>query len=549
MADEFENGRRRFIKQAGVIGAAPLAGMGGILLAQRAPAVIASDSMRPMAPWGVQFGDVALDRAIVWSRSDKAARMFVEWSRDESFKHAVPLRGPHTGLETSDYTGRVDLTGLPSDSQVWVRVTFEDLDSGKARSEPIVGTLRTPPSGKGRDGRRDVRFVWTGDTAGQGWGIDLDFGGMKCYETMRLQQPDFFIHSGDTIYADGPMVAERSLANGGIWRNAFLDEVPEKLKVAETLQEFRRNYLYNLYDANVRRFNAEVPQIWQWDDHEVTNNWSDAKDLSGDARYTEKRVQTLIARGTRAFLEYAPMRWYDQSEEERVYRHIPYGKDLDVFVIDLRSYRGPNSYNRQEKPGEETAFLGREQIQWLKRKLAQSRATWKVIASDMPIGLLVGDGTDAQNRPRWENGANGDGPVLGREFEIAQVLRFIKHEDVQNVVWVTADVHYTAAHYYDPHKAQFKDFDPFWEFVSGPVNAGSFGPNGLDNTFGPQVMFSKAPPPGQVNLPPSDGLQFFGQVDIDHRSKDMVVSLKDLTGATLYSKRLHARPWKGMRED
>ena len=87
--------------------------------------------------------------------------------------------------------------------------------------------------------------------------------------------------------------------------------------------------------------------------------------------------------------------------------------------------------------------------------------------------------------------------MLGCEFEIAQVLRFIKHEDVKNVVWLTADVHSTAAHYYDPHKAQFKDFDPFWEFVSGPVNAGSFGPNGLDNTFGPQVMFSKAPPPGQ----------------------------------------------------
>jgi alkaline phosphatase D len=43
-----------------------------------------------------------------------------------------------------------------------------------------------------------------------------------------------------------------------------------------------------------------VPQIWQWDDHEVTNNWSGSKDLSADARYTEKRVPLLIARATRA---------------------------------------------------------------------------------------------------------------------------------------------------------------------------------------------------------------------------------------------------------
>jgi alkaline phosphatase D len=480
---------------------------------------------------------VLADRAIVWSRADKASRMLVEWAREESFRNAIAIRGPHA-LETTDYVERVDLTGLPSGEDVFVRVTFEDLDSGKARSEPVVGRFRTAPRR-----RRDVRLLWSGDTAGQGWGIDLDFGGMKIYETMRRAEPDFFIHCGDTIYADGPMRPEVTDSAGSvIWRNAFLEQVPEKLKVAETLQEFRRNYLYNLYDANVQRFNAQVPQIWQWDDHEVTNNWSDGKDLSGDARYAEKRVQTLIGRATRAFLEYAPLRWTGQEEAERVYRHIPYGRDLDVFVIDMRSYRAANSYNRQEQPGPETAFLGPQQLEWLKRKLDESRATWKVIASDMPIGLVVGDGRDAQGRARFENGANGDGPVLGREFEIADLLRFIKRKDVCNVVWLTADVHYCAAHYYDPGRAQFQDFEPFWEFVSGPLNAGSFGPNALDNTFGPQVMFQKAPPAGQVNLPPTAGLQFFGQVDIDHRSKDMIVSLRDLEGATLFSQRLHARP-------
>jgi alkaline phosphatase D len=376
---------------------------------------------------------------------------------------------------------------------VFVRVVFEDLDSGKARSEPVLGRFRTAPRS-----RRDVRFVWSGDTAGQGWGIDLDFGGMKCYEAMRQAQPDFFVHCGDTIYADGPMLDEVVSPGGSvIWRNAFLEEVPEKRKVAETLLEFRRSYLYNLYDTNVRAFNAEVPQIWQWDDHEVTNNWSDGKDLSGDARYAEKRLQTLIARATRAFLEYAPMRWHTQEGAERVYRHIPYGTDLDVFVIDLRSYRAANSFNRQEQRGPDTAFLGRAQLEWLKAGLEASRATWKVIASDMPIGLIVADGVDTQGRPRFENGANGDGPVLGREFEIAKLLRFIKHHDVSNVIWITADVHYCAAHYYDPRSAQFHDFDAFWEFVSGPVHAGSFGPNSLDNTFGPRVAFQKAPPRGR----------------------------------------------------
>jgi phosphodiesterase/alkaline phosphatase D-like protein len=64
---------------------------------------------------------------------------------------------------------------------------------------------------------------------------------------------------------------------------------------------------------------------------------------------------------------------------------------------------------------------------------------------------------------------------------------------------------------------QTKDFAPFWEFVAGPLNAGSFGPNTTDSTFGPQVLFAKAPPTGQANLSPFAGLQFFGEVNIDKK--------------------------------
>ena len=92
-------------------------------------------------------------------------------------------------------------------------------------------------------------------------------------------------------------------------------------------------------------------------------------------------------------------------------------------------------------------------------------------------------------------------------------------------------------------RAVFKDFTPFWEFVAGPLNAGTFGPGVLDNTFGPRVVFAKAPPPGQANLPPSAGYQFYGEVKIDERSRDMVVSLKDIDGATVFSTQLHARHW------
>lgn len=515
--------RRRFIKitlGSGVALALPALG--------QAPAVITSDRMRPVATSGLQIGDVSADRALIWSRADRPARLMVERAFHEDFRDAVRVRGP-LALETSDYTARLDLTGLPSDREMFVRVAFEDLSSGKTMSEPVSGRFRTPPSG-----RRDVTFAWSGDTAGQGWGINPAWGGMKCYEAVRRDRPDFFVHCGDTIYADGPIAAEVKLPGDALWKNVVTEEVS---KVAETLKEFRGRYAYNLMDENVRRLSAEVPQIWQWDDHEVTNNWSDSKDLSGDKRYTEKNVQLLTARATRAFMEWAPIRWHGADESERVYRKISYGPLLDVLVIDMRTYRGPNSHNRQEHPGSDSAFLGAQQLAWLKDSLKRSKAKWKVISADMPIGLLVGDGRDAEGRNRFEAVANGDGPALGREHEFADLFRYLKRENVRNVVWITADVHYAAAHYYDPAKAQFTDFNPFWEFVTGPIHAGGFGPGKLDNTFGPQVVFEKSPG-GRVNVPPTEGGQYYGLAKIDGKTGALKVQIKDLNGANLYEKTL-----------
>jgi alkaline phosphatase D len=356
---------------------------------------------------------------------------------------------------------------------------------------------------------------------------------------MRQRNPLFFIHSGDTIYADGPIAATVAAEDGQVWNNIV---TPQVAKVAETLDEFRGRYRYNLLDENVRRFNAEVPQIWQWDDHEVTNNWSDAKVLTADTRYTEKNVPLLTARGAKAFLEYAPLRPFSVKESQRVYRRYSYGPLLDLFVIDMRSYRGPNTANLQTTPSAETVFLGREQLEWLKKGLEKSKAVWKVVASDMPIGLNVPDGVTAEGLARWEAVANGEpGVPKGRELEFVELFAHLKRERVRNVVWLTADVHYCAAHYYDPAKAAYRGFDGFWEFVAGPLNAGTFGPGILDGTFGPQAVFVKAPPPGRSNLSPYSGFQFFGEVNIDAHSRALTVDLRDLAGASVFSKTLNPR--------
>lgn len=522
--------RRLFLNTGSLVGAAAVVAP-ALSLAQTAPAMMTRDVMRPQFPSGIQSGDPQSDRAVIWTRSDRPARLWVEWSTTANFASATRVRGPYM-LEDSDFTGRIDLSSLPAGQEIFYRVVLQDLHNERVLSEPMNGHLRLPASTT--TATRDVRFTWSGDTAGQGWGINEAWGGMKIYEQIRKVNPDFFLHSGDNIYADGPIQAQVKLTDGTMWNNVVTEEVS---KVAETLKEFRGRYRYNMMDANVRRMAADVPQIWQWDDHEVSNNYSDSKDVSGDARYKEKNIPLLMARGTKAFMENAPMRRTADAESERVYRHLPQGPLLDMFVIDMRSYRGPNSANLQTEENADSVFMGRPQIAWLLDGLKKSKSTWKVIAADMPISLWVDDGKDGQGRNKWEAVANGnDGEPLGREIEMARLLSSIKREGIQNVVWLTADVHYTAAHYFDPNKAKFSDFSPFWEFVSGPLNAGGFGPNKVDATFGSQVMYQKAP--DAPNSPPSAGLQFFGQVDIDAKTKAMTVTLKDLAGASLYSKTL-----------
>jgi alkaline phosphatase D len=136
----------------------------------------------------------------------------------------------------------------------------------------------------------------------------------------------------------------------------------------------------------------------------------------------------------------------------------------------------------------------------------------------------------------YEAVGNGDnGKPLGRELEFLDLLRWIKESGVSNTVWITADVHYAAAHFYDPKRSAVPDaFKPFWEFVAGPLHAGSFGPNALDGTFGPEVKFQWAPPPGsKLPLAPSDGLQSFGTIRIDAKSHRCTVELRGLDGQVL----------------
>jgi alkaline phosphatase D len=508
--------RRRFV--AGVAASA--------VGCSRAPWVRTS---RPEVTHGVQAGDVQAGRALVWARSSEPALMQVEWSTTSDFARAQRVVGPRVG-PASDHAGTVALVSLPAGQTIHYRVRFTR-EAERGDSAWANARFRTP-------GTERVRFAWSGDTCGQGFGINPSWGGLRCYAGLRAIEPDFFLHSGDMIYADGPIPAALTLADGKVWKNL---SNPRVARVAQELDDFRARFAYNLQDVHVRALAAEVPILAQWDDHETHNNWWPGQQVDDD-RYTQRDASRLAAYGRQAMFEWTPIGVVNVASGPRaagLQRVISYGPLLDVVVVDLRSFRTPNDDNR----GPARAMMGDAQAHWLVETLARSRAKWKIVACDQPLGLVIPDGPNGE---RNEGYANGEGPPLGRELELSAVLAGIAARGVKNVIWLTADVHYAAAHHYDPSRATLGStmppFRAFWEFVAGPLHAISGVPKPLDPTFGPELRFQWAPPAGSNGAAPWDGLQNFGSVELDGARDGLTVRIHDLEGREKYQLEL---PYEG----
>ena len=475
----------------------------------------------------IQSGDVTDNSAIIWARGDRDSRLVVDYSPSPNFRRRVHTAFGANISAATDYTGTVNLFGLRPNTTYYYRVRFVQGHRNRFDNtlQGLVGRLQTAPAA---GQARPVRFVWAADMAGQGWGRNPNLkitafdgeeiqGGYVIFDVMRKLRPDFALFSGDMIYADNPIPPTKEIpasVGGGTWVNQ-----PAKDFVAITLDEFRENWKYNLGDAKFARFLAETPIYVQWDDHEVTNNWYPNEILTASP-YNGVAASTLAQRARQAFFEYNPIRGNE------IYRNYNYGKHLELFLLDERSFRGDNDKNTQPS----LEMLGQEQLQWIKQRLNASRATWKVIASDDPLSIVTGAAGD------YDAWSQNDSRVLGREAQLADLLKFIKDEGIKNVVWITADVHFPAAISYAPSRAVFQDFEPFWEFVIGPIHAGAFGPAGdlpLDPSFGPQYEFNVFP--SEANLPPPHN-QFFGSIDIDAQTANFTASIHDITGKVVYKK-------------
>ena len=284
----------------------------------------------PMPSWGVQSGDVSASRAVVWCRSDRPSRMFVEWSTSPAFTDARRVAGP-LATPDGDLIAKVALEGLPSSTRIHYRVRFE----AERSSDWLAGALSTPGCAlrrrqDERPERRRVRLVGRHERPGLGHRS----GAWRHARVHRAARSRARLLRLGAATPSTPTTRSRpscKLEGGGTWKNLV---TPAKSHVAETLDDFRGAHLYPRHSPEVRALSANVPTFAIWDDHEVRNNWFPGEVVDEPAR-REPRMSVIAEHARRAMLEHSPT----LVDPARMYRSVRWGPLLEVFFLDGRSFR------------------------------------------------------------------------------------------------------------------------------------------------------------------------------------------------------------------
>ena len=453
--------------------------------------------------YGMAVGDVSDHSAVVWVKTNGAAKVSLEyWPVTPERKSNVPLPGEESQVRRSsvetvgdhDYTLHVLLKDLLPATHYEIRIQAQSglTDPGqetlspasKTMAEEIHGTFRTLAAPTAHEG---VTFGWSADMGGQ---ARCRHGGpgYAIFDVARMEALDFFLFLGDTVYADEICPAPPN-APGSDFK-------------AVTLEEYRAKHRYQRGSAALQRFLATVPVYVVWDDHEVRNNF---------AGPFEPRMPI----GRQALFDYWPI-GTSTDDPHRLYRRLRAGADLEVFILDTRQYRSRNS----SPDGPMKTMLGEAQLKWLLDGLEHSSATWKVIASSVPLSVPKPGPPYELGNDGWAGGGDG----TGFETELKTIAERIVSRRIRNIVWLTADVHFVQANAYDVDRDGSPDFH---EFVAGPLSAESKRMNAVRSPFAVRTLVTEG---GYLN---------FGKIRVDTTSFEATII--DDVGKARYRHRVVAR--------
>lgn len=339
--------RRRALKAAASIGVLPLAG--AIPVVQAATLAF--------APACFDFQE---DRALIWLSANEAAKLHVRWGvAADALNEQSAVR---TLDRSSDFTGHVAITGLPPGKTVFYRVFSGDMIASELcrfNTKRLAG--------------QSFSIAFSGD-------MQETYKPFRIFDVMAAAKPDYFVHLGDTVYADSP-----------------------KRDFAPTQQHYRMKHARVRADRPLQAFMSQRANFAIWDDHEIEN------DAHGGM------AQLPVAEAV--FREYWPCA---SVEATGLYRAVALSPAVDLIIIDTRRFRSVQAM----VDGPEKTMLGTRQKEWFLDTLKRSKATFKIVATSVPFH---GSSQDA-----WGN----------YKTERDEVVAFIKREKISNVVMISADYHF-----------------------------------------------------------------------------------------------------------
>lgn len=433
---------------------------------------------------GVATGEVTSHSARVWFRTNAASNAQLEWmDGNQSFRSVVIQTG-----KKQDYTATVLLDSLkPGTAYRYVIravLSNESIDRLQTASAAEGRFVTAPPD----DQAKPLTFVWSGDLGGQQRCRRMP-SGYAIFDQMLHRQPHFMIFLGDTIYGDD--------------RCPSPPNAPGSEFTASMLDEYRAKHRYQREDMALQRFFAATPVYAMWDDHEVRNNFSGP-------------IDPRMPAGRQAFMEYWPI-GTPQTDPHRLYRKFRWGADAEVFILDTRQYRSSNGH----KDGPNKTMLGSVQRDWLVEGLSHSTATWKFVATSVPLSNQKGGTLDLPGNDSWARGADGTGFLT----ELRSIVDTLLARQISNLVWLAGDVHYAQVNDYDPDGDGIMDF---YEFICGPLSAAYGRPIPPNTDLKPTNVYSEG------------GFSNFGVVTID--GSTLRLAIIDESGVPRFERTIQARP-------
>ncbi len=272
---------------------------------------------------------------------------------------AAPIATPETGL-----TARALIGDLRPGQDVFYRVRFEDLADCAHRQR--AGRRATSARRRRRAGRCASRGRPT--PAGRAGASTPRAAACACSRPWPTPSPICSSTSATRSMPTSRSPRDVTLDDGTLWRNIV---TPAKSKVAETLDEFRGNHLYNRLDEHYRRFAARGrPGRDVGRPRSPRQLVSDAGAAAPGAVHGEARRGPRGAGAAGVPRALSDARWTAAPTRAST-ASIPFGPLVEVFALDMRSYRGANNENLQ------TVAERRHARSWARRRRSGWPTRWR----------------------------------------------------------------------------------------------------------------------------------------------------------------------------